>query len=301
MQSILEKIKELKEKRRAIILAHNYQSPEVQDIADVVADSLELGIRARETKAEVIVFCGVRFMAEMASILNPEKKVLMPDETAGCPLADTITPEDVRALRKSYPKATFLAYVNTSAAVKAECDICFTSSNVLRIIRSLPEDKQLVVIPDRHLTEWASRETGRELIPWFGECPVHMEIGEKDIKLIKEQHQGIKVMVHPECRIEVRAMGDFIGGTGGMLKYAQRENAKFFAVATEVGMVHRLSKDNPDKVFLPATLGAICDDMKKITLEKVLYSLENMVYEVKVPEDIAERARNALEAMFRYS
>jgi quinolinate synthase len=298
MQDILAEIERLKKERKAIILAHNYQPPEVQDIADFAADSLELARYSMDIDAEVIVLCGVRFMAEMAHILNPEKIVLLPDEGAGCPLADSITPEDVRRLREEYPDAIFLAYVNTSAAVKAECDICYTSANILEVIGKLPADRRLVVLPDRHLASWAQRKTGREIIIWQGECPVHQAIKEEDVLRVKKANPDSAVMVHPECKEEVIRWAQLVGGTGKMLRFAKESDYKSYIVGTERDMCHRLKREVPQKIFLPANEEAVCEDMKKINLEKVLRSLQTLSYKIELDESIRERARRTIERMF---
>jgi len=298
MQDILAEIERLKEERKAIILAHNYQPPEVQDIADFAADSLELARYSIGIDAKVIVLCGVRFMAEMAHILNPDKIVLLPDEGAGCPLADSITPEDVRILRGEYPDAIFLAYVNTSAAVKAECDICYTSANILEVIGKLPGDRRLVVLPDRHLASWAKRKTGRDIIIWQGECPVHQAIKEEDVLKVKREYPDSAIMVHPECKEEVIRWAELVGGTGKMLRFAKGSDYQSYIVGTERDMCHRLKREVPKKIFLPASEEAVCEDMKKINLEKVLRSLQTLTHKIELEESIRERARKSIERMF---
>lgn len=298
MEDILAEIEKLKKERNAIILAHNYQSPEVQDIADFSADSLELARFSMNIDAKVIVLCGVRFMAEMAHILNPDKMVLLPDESAGCPLADSISPDDVRRLREEYPDAIFLAYVNTSAGVKAECDICYTSANILEVIGKLPKDKRLVILPDKHLARWAREKTGREIISWEGECPVHKAIDKEDILKANKHSPQSAVMVHPECREEVTALSDFVGGTGGMLRFAKNTQYSSYIVGTERDMCHKLKKEIPSKTFIPADEEAICDDMKKTNLLKVLNSLRTLNYQIVLEPDIRERAKRAIEKMF---
>lgn len=298
MQDILAEIERLRRERKAVILAHNYQPPEVQDIADFSADSLELARFSINIDAKVIVLCGVRFMAEMAHILNPEKMVLLPDETAGCPLADSITPEDVRRLREEFPDAIFLAYVNTSAAVKAECDICFTSANILDVIGKLPKERNLVVLPDKHLARWAREKTGREIIAWIGECPVHQAIDKEDIIKVKNLSPSSAVMVHPECREEVVELSDFVGGTGGMLRFAKETGYLSYIVGTERDMCHKLKKEIPQKTFLPADEEAVCEDMKKTNLLKILHSLQTLNHQVILNEDMRKRAKRTIEKMF---
>ncbi len=298
MQDILAEIGRLKKDRRAVILAHNYQPPEVQDIADFSADSLELAKYSMSIDAKIIVLCGVRFMAEMAHILNPDKIVLLPDESAGCPLADSITPEDVRKLREEFPDAIFLAYVNTSAAVKAECDICYTSANILDVISKLPKDRKLVVLPDKHLARWVREETKREIIIWGGECPVHKAIDEENILKMKNLSPLSAVMVHPECREKVVALSDFVGGTGGMIRFAKTTGYSSYIVGTERDMCHKLKREIPTKNFLPANEEAVCQDMKKTNLLKILHTLQTLEYQILLDVDIRERARRTIEKMF---
>ena len=300
MQDILAEINKLKEERKAIILAHNYQPPEVQDIADFCADSLELARYSVDIDAKVIVLCGVRFMAEMAHILNPDKIVLLPDENAACPLADSITPEDVKRLREEFPDAIFLAYVNTSAAVKAECDICYTSANIIEVIEKLPKDRKLVVLPDRNLARWAREKTGRDIIAWQGECPVHQAIKEEDVLKVRKIYPSSAVMVHPECKEEVVRWGDLVGGTGKMLRFAKETNYDCYIVGTERDMCHRLKREMPNKTFIPANEEAICEDMKKINLNKILLSLQTLTHQIMLEENIRERARKTIERMFIY-
>ncbi len=295
--SLVEKILKLKKERNAIILVHNYQIGEIQEIADFRGDSLELSRRASQTDADVIVFCGVHFMAETASILCPDKKILMPDINAGCPMADMVTVERLRALKTKHPNATVVAYVNTSAEVKAETDICCTSTNAVKIIDSLKEAPEIIFIPDKYLSDYAIRRTGRELIPWDGYCPVHVVILPEAVHWQKKVHPEAKVVVHPECTPEVIALADEVFSTSGMCKYAKESNAKEIIVGTEIGLLHRLSKENPNKKFYPASEMAICHSMKLNSLEKILWSLEDMKYEVKVPEEIRIRAKRAVDRM----
>ncbi len=295
--SLVDKILKLKKERNAIILVHNYQIGEIQDIADFRGDSLELSRRASQTDADVIVFCGVHFMAETASILCPDKKVLMPDINAGCPMADMVTVERLRALKAKHPDATVVAYVNTSAEVKAEIDICCTSTNAVKIIDSLKEAPEIIFIPDKYLSDYASRRTGRELIPWDGYCPVHVKILPEAIRWQKKVHPEAEVVVHPECTPEVIALADEVYSTSGMREHAKRSNAKEIIVGTEIGLLYRLSKENPEKNFYPASEMAICPSMKLNSIEKILWSLEDMKYEVKVPEEIRIRAKRAVDKM----
>ena len=296
-KQLLEKIKQLKDMRNAVILAHNYQPGEVQDIADFCGDSLGLSIKAAETDAEVIVFCGVQFMAETAAILSPEKTVLLPDKSAGCPLADMITAEQLRQLKQEHPDALVVCYVNSSAEVKAESDYCCTSSNAVEIVNSIPKDKRIIFVPDQHLGRFVIEKTGRDLLLWPGYCWVHVVITEEDIKNAKAKYPDAVAMAHPECTEPVKELSDAILSTGQMLKYAKESGAKRFIVATETGMIYPLKKQNPDAEFIAASDRAICPNMKKITLEKVLWSLEDMQHEIAVPKEIATKANRALDKM----
>ncbi|OGS20688.1 MAG: quinolinate synthase [Elusimicrobia bacterium RIFOXYA2_FULL_39_19] len=294
---LINRINELKNKRNAIILAHNYQNVEVQDIADITGDSLELSRKASQTKADVIVFCGVSFMAETAAILSPEKKVLLPDTNAGCPLANMINAEDVIALRKKYPNAPVVSYVNTSAAVKAETDIACTSANAIKVVGSL-KGKEIIFIPDKYLGTYVQSKTpDKKLILWEGYCPTHLKILPEHILELKNKYPDAKVIVHPECRTEVANLADAALSTSGMIKYAKESNAKTFIVGTEIGLLHKLKKENPEKTFLPASNLAVCPNMKLITLEKILWSLEEMKPEVLIPKDIREKALNSVNRM----
>jgi len=295
---LVEKIPALKKRRNAVILAHNYQLGEVQDIADFVGDSLELSQRAAETDAGVIVFCGVQFMAETASILCPEKVVLLPDINAGCPLANMITAERLRAKKKEHPQAVVVCYINSSAEVKAESDTCCTSANAVEVIESL-DAREILFVPDQYLGHYVSARTGKEMILWPGFCPTHVRIKPERIKELKREYPQAKVVVHPECKPEVIALADEVLGTGGMCRYAKRDEVREMVVGTEVGIIHRLRKENPGKRFIPVSEQAICPDMKLITLEKVLWSLEKMSPEVKVPEGIRLRAKAAVDKMLK--
>jgi quinolinate synthase len=295
---LVEKISALKKRRNAVILAHNYQLGEVQDIADFVGDSLELSQDAASTDADVIVFCGVQFMAETASILCPEKLVLLPAINAGCLLADMITAERLRAAKKEHPQAAVVCYVNSPAEVKAESDICCTSANAIEVVNSLGP-REILFVPDQNLGHWVSSRTGKKMLLWPGFCPSHVRIKPQRIKQLKQDHPQARVVVHPECTPEVIALADEVAGTGGMCRYAQRDDVREMIVGTELGIIHRLRKENPDKKFIPASEDAICPDMKLITLDKVLRSLEEMGPEVKVPEQIRVRARAAVDRMLQ--
>jgi len=296
-EQLTEKIKKLKAQRNAVILAHNYQPGEIQDIADFTGDSLALSIQAAKTSAEVIVFCGVQFMAETAAILSPEKTVLLPDKHAGCPMADMITAKQLRELKGKHPGALVVCYVNSSAEVKAESDYCCTSANAVEIVNSLPADVEVIFVPDQHLGRFVSEKTGRKMILWPGYCITHAAITEDDIKLARKSHPDALVMAHPECNEPVKALSDKILSTGQMLKFAKQSEAKTFIVATETGIIHTLKKENPDKEFIPAGTRAVCPNMKRITLDKVLWSLEDMQYKVTVQDEIRTRAKRALDRM----
>jgi quinolinate synthase len=295
-EPIAERIRKLKKVKKAIILVHNYQRPEVQDIADFTGDSLELAQKATATDADVIVFCGVHFMAETASILNPEKTVLLPDASAGCPMANMITDEQLRQKKKELPGATVVTYVNSTAAVKAESDYCCTSANGVKVVSQIDND-EIIFVPDQYLGDFIARRTGKTMTLWPGYCPTHVCILPEDIIDRKREHPKAKVVVHPECRPDVIDLADEALSTSGIIRYAAREDVKELIVGTEVEILHRLKKENPGKTFIPASLKAICPDMKKITLDKVLASLETMTPEVRVPEEIRVRARKAVERM----
>lgn len=294
--SLEEKILKLKKERNAIILAHNYQLGEVQDIADFVGDSLQLSQNAAATSAEVIVFCGVHFMAETAAILCPDMTVLLPDTHAGCPMANMINAEKLRKRKQELPGATVVCYVNTTAEVKAESDICCTSSNALKIVESLDSD-EILFIPDQYLGHYVSTQTNKKMVFWPGYCPTHIRILPQHIIRLKQEYPHAKVLVHPECRPEVIALADEVLSTGGMCRYAGRDDVNKMIIGTELGIIHRLKKENPDKIFIPVSEQAICPNMKLITLEKVLWSLEEMTPQVTVPEPIRIKAKAAVDRM----
>jgi quinolinate synthase len=296
-QTIIEKINNLKKKRNAIILAHNYQSGEIQDIADFTGDSLELSRRAADNSADVIVFCGVLFMAETASILSPNKTVLLPDKTAGCPMADMITADQLAELKGKHPDAIVVCYVNSSAEVKAMSDYCCTSSNAVDVVNSIDADKQILFVPDRNLGQFVKESTGRDIVLWPGYCPTHIFATADDVKKIQAAHPAAITLAHPECPVTVRDCADELLSTGQMLKFVKNSNKTEFIIATEIGIIHTLKKQNPQKTFYPASEKFICPNMKKITLEKVLFALEDNKYIIKVPDDIATRARKALDRM----
>ncbi len=294
---LVEKITSLKERKNAVILSHNYQLGEVQNIADFVGDSLELSQKASKTDADVIVFCGVHFMAETASILCPDRIVLMPDVHAGCPMADMITAERLKEKKREYPGATVVCYINSTAAVKAESDVCCTSANAVRIVEKLTDAKEIIFVPDQYLGNYVASQTGREMILWPGYCPTHIRIQPQDISRLKAEHPQAKTVVHPECRSEVIALADAVLSTGGIIRFARETEAKEIIVGTEIGILHRLRKENPTKSFIPASEQAVCPRMKLITLETILWSLENMTHQVKVPERTRLRAKAAVDKM----
>ncbi|MBL7185768.1 MAG: quinolinate synthase NadA [Phycisphaerae bacterium] len=296
-EQLIKRIERLKNDRGAVILAHNYQCGEVQDLADFSGDSLGLSIKAAETDADVIVFCGVQFMAETAAILSPEKTVLLPEKSAGCPMADMINAEQLRQLKQDHPDAIVVCYVNSTAEVKAESDYCCTSANAVEIVNSLPADKRIIFVPDRNLGQFVAERTGRDLVLWPGYCTTHVVITTDDIASARAQHPDAIVMAHPECTAPVRELADELLSTGQMLKFAARSTAKEFIVATEIGIIHALKKQNPQAEFFGATQRAICPNMKKITLDKVIGSLEDMQHKVTVPDDIRIKAKKALDRM----
>jgi len=297
MEKLRDRIAELKEQRDATILAHNYQLAEVQDIADFVGDSLDLSRKAAKTQAKVIVFCGVQFMAETAAIICPDKMVLLPEVAARCPMADMITPEALREKKKRDPGLLVVCYVNSSAEVKAESDICCTSANAVKIVKSLDGVDQVLFVPDQYLGQYVGKQTGKELIFWPGYCATHLRILPQDIVRLKRQYPGSRTYVHPECRPEVIELADEVQSTGGICRSVKESQAQDFIIGTEIGIIHRLRRENPEKRFLAASEQAVCPNMKLITLEKVLWSLEEMQYPVKVPEKIARKARAALDRM----
>jgi quinolinate synthase len=293
---LTEKILKLKKKRNAVILAHNYQLGEIQDIADFVGDSLDLSQNAAKTDASVIVFCGVHFMAETASILCPDKAVLLPDEHAGCPMANMITAPQLRARRKEHPKATVVCYINSSAAVKAESYICCTSANAAGVVEGV-NAKEILFVPDQYLGYYISTKTSKKMILWPGFCPTHARIMPEYIVKLRHENPEAKVVVHPECRPDVIALADEVLSTSGMIRFARREDVQEMIVGTEMGIIYRLKKENPGKKFIPVSEQAICPNMKLITLEKILWSLEEMAPEVKVPEKIRLKAKAAVDRM----
>lgn len=297
-EEMTARIQELKQKRNVIILAHNYQIGDVQDIADFLGDSLDLSIKASQVQEDIILFCGVHFMAETAAILAPEKTVLIPDYGAGCPMAAMLDAEELRRWKRRNPGRKVVCYVNTTAEVKAECDICCTSSNALKVVESIAGD-EILFGPDKNLAAWVARHTDKKIIPWDGYCYVHNNILAKDIKQKRELYPQAEVWVHPECRPEVIDLADRVLSTGKMVKQARETDKKEIIIGTESGIIYRLKKENPDKDFYPAKDLALCLNMKKITLPKVLHSLEELEYKVEVPAEIADKARGAIERMIQ--
>lgn len=296
-EELKKSIKKLLKKRNAILLAHNYEPPEIQDIADLCGDSLELSIKASQTDADVIVFCGVHFMAETASILCPEKTILLPAADAGCPMADMITAKGLIEKRKEMPDVWVISYVNTSAEVKAESDVCCTSANVIQVVNAVPPDKPILMTPDKNLAQYALNHTGRNISYWEGYCPIHNNLRVEQVLKVKNAHPGAPFLAHPECPPEILALADEIKSTSGILAYAAQSNKKEFIIGTEVGILHPLKEANPGKTFIPADPGMFCPDMKKIGLAQIQLALESMGPEVRVPEEIRVRAKAAVERM----
>lgn len=297
-EKLKKQIARLKRQKNAIIIAHNYQRDEIQDIADIHGDSLALSQAVVETRADIIVFCGVHFMAESASILNPEKIVLLPVKEAGCPLADMINVEKLRAKKQEYPDAAVVCYVNSSAAIKAESDICCTSSNALEVVKSLKDYRRIIFVPDKNLGIYVqSLVPDKVIILWEGFCPTHIGLTAEDVKEAKAKYPEAIFIAHPECNLEVLNLAEHIASTGGMFKYVKNSKAKGFIIGTESGILYRLKQENPDKEFYSPSERLICPNMKLTTLGWVARSLEMMVYEVKVKDDIRIRAKVALDRM----
>ena len=294
--SLIDEILSLKKERNAVILAHNYQVPEVQDIADLTGDSLELSKAAAIMETDVIVFCGVDFMAETAAILSSEKTVLLPAADACCPMAEMITAGELRLLKSRHPDAAVVCYVNTTADVKAESDICCTSSNAVKVVNSLHED-QVIFVPDRNLARYAARFTKKEILPWDGFCIVHDQITPEHVKVAQERYPGAKVVVHPECRPEVIDLSDHVASTSGMIRYVCTSPDTSFIIGTEIGILHRINKECPAKNCYPLSGSAVCRNMKKTDLSKVRDTLKTLRPRITVPEDIARSARHSIERM----
>ena len=297
MRSLEEKVRDICRQRHAVILAHNYTLPEVQDLADFVGDSLELSLRAAATQAEAIVFCGVHFMAETAKILNPGRRVLMPDLGAGCPMADMVTAEALREAKAQHPGCAVVSYVNTTAAVKAESDICCTSSNARAIVATISPGRPVLFVPDRNLGGWVQEATDHPMTLWAGYCPTHQRLLPEFVEKVRDAHPEALLVAHPECTPSVRAMADHIASTSGILSFCRTSGRSEFIIATEQGILHRLRRESPGKTFHEAGPHLKCPNMKLSTVEKILWCLEDLAPRVTVPEDVAAKARRALERM----
>ena len=301
-QALIEKINRLKKEKDAIILAHNYQSPEIQDIADFAGDSLELSMKAAEVKEKVIVFCGVQFMAETAKVLSPDKIVILPDEKAGCPMADMINADDLRKLKALHPNAKVLCYVNSSAEVKAEADLCCTSSNAAKIVeQTFSKEQEIIFVPDKWLARVVAERLNRKFIVWDGFCPTHARILPEEIIALKSEFPDALVLAHPECTKEICDLADEILSTGQMSNFAKKSPVQTFIIATEEGMMHRLQKENPEKKFILANKRVICPNMKRITLEKLAASLETLTPEITLDEEIIKKAEKSIRDMVEIS
>ncbi len=295
---LIKEIERLKQEHQSVILAHNYQPPEIQDIADFTGDSLGLSIQASRTDAQTVVFCGVYFMAETAKILSPTKTVIIPEREAGCPMADMITVEQLREMKRRYPGARVLSYVNTTADIKAESDVCCTSANAVEILNNMfDEDEQVLFVPDKYLAAYAAACSNRKVIPWRGYCPSHARILPEDIVRRKQEHPDAKVLAHPECNGNVLALADEVLSTSGMLRYARDSETQDFIIATEAGMLYPLKKENPNKNFYPASDLAVCHNMKKVTLQKLYLALKDEGPTVTLPGETIRRAQKSLTAM----
>ena len=299
-EELKDEINRLRVKRNAVILAHNYQRDEIQEVADICGDSLGLSRQAAATEADVIVFCGVHFMAESAAILSPQKTVLLPVEEAGCPMADMIDLPRLRALKEEHPDAVVVTYVNSSAEIKAESDVCCTSANAVNVVKSL-DAKKIIFTPDRNLALYVARFTDKEIIPYDGFCPTHHLINAGSIERAKEEHPNAKVVVHPECLPDVIDLADHVCSTSGMYKYVQESDAEEFVIGTEVGILYRMRMQNPQKTFHPSNKHILCPNMKMTTLDSLVQSLRHMQYLVEVPEEIGRRARKSLDRMLEIS
>lgn len=294
---LLKEIEELRKKRRTVILSHYYQRPEIQDIADFVGDSLELSRQAAKTDAEVIVFCGVHFMAESASILSPDKVVLLPEEDAGCPMADMITSVDLGRWKEKFPQATVVCYVNTSAEVKAQSDIACTSANAVQVVNSIPPDLDILFVPDKNLGWYIASQTGRELKVWDGFCNTHDRLTREDVLEAKSEHPEALLVVHPECRPEVISLADKVASTSGMLRFIHESSARQFILGTETGLLHQCGKLCPNKMCFPALKKMVCPNMKETTLEKVRNSLVSLEPKIEVEPEVRKLALKSLERM----
>ena len=298
-QQMIQEIMELKKEKNAVILVHNYQRREIQELADHLGDSLGLSKIASETKADIIVFCGVRFMAETAKILSPEKKVLLPQQAAGCPMAEMVSVEDLKALKKEYPQAITVTYVNSTAEVKAETDVCCTSANAVTVVKNVPS-REIIFAPDKNLAAFVQRFTDKKIIPWNGTCYVHDQFTAEEVKRAKAAHPDAVLMVHPECPPEVIDLADEVLSTSGMVIFARQNRATRFLVGTEEGMLHRLKRENPEKQFLIPGAAKSCRGMKMTRLDDLHRALVREQFEINLPEQIMKQARGALERMLHY-
>ena len=296
--NIVEEIIKLKKEKNAIVLVHNYQRPDIQNIADFLGDSLGLAREAAKTNARIIVFCGVRFMAETAKILSPEKTVIIPRKDAGCPMADMITAEDLRILKEKYPGAKVVSYVNTNADVKAESDICCTSANAIEVVRDVKAER-IIFAPDKNLAAYCQRFTDKEIIPWNGYCYVHEKIREEEVRLAKKKFPDALLLVHPECNPSVIDLADEVLSTSGMLNFAKKSDKKRFLIGTEEGLIYRLKKENPGKEFYAAGTPKMCRNMKLTTLNDVYFSLREERYVIELPEEIIKSSGETLKAMLK--
>lgn len=300
-QEMIIEINKLRKEMKAVILAHNYQIPEIQDIADFVGDSFKLSHEAAATDAEVIVFCGVQFMAESAKILSPNKKVLFPVMDAGCPMADMIDVEQLKLFKKEYPDAAVVCYVNSSAKVKAESDICCTSSNAVKVIKSL-NNKRILFVPDQNLGNYISNQVpDKEIICWKGFCPIHQNVKENEIDALRKSYPNIKILIHPECNPSVLEKADFTGSTSQIIKYVKKSEEKEFIIGTEIGILYTLEKENPEKKFYSLSSSLVCHDMKKTTLQDVYDALKQEKNEITVDEGIQIKAYQSLKRMLEIS
>lgn len=295
--SPIEKIERLKKELNAVILVHSYQRPEIQEIGDFVGDSLGLCVKASKTDAEVIVFCGVHFMAETAKLLNPSKTVLIPDANAGCPMAGMAKAADVRKVKEEHPGAIVVCYINSTAEVKAESDICCTSSNAVDVVNSIPRDREIIFVPDKYLGGYTASKTGREMILWPGYCPTHQRILPENIEQKRKEYPNALVLVHPECSAEVANLADEVGSTGYIYDFSAASKKREFLIGTELGILHRLRRDMPEKSFIPITDLAVCPNMKLTDLGKVLLSMENLETKIEIDGDLAERAYAPVKRM----
>ena len=301
MKNIIEKIKKLKEEKKAIILAHSYQNIEIDEVADFVGDSLYLSQKAKETDAEIIVFAGVYFMAQTAKIISPEKKVLLPNLNAGCLMADMIDHDQIIEFKNAHPNIPVVCYINSTAEVKAECDICCTSSNALKIVESL-NSKQVLFVPDANLGKWVERKLNNvEVIAYDGNCPVHNNITVEDIKSARSKYPSAKILIHPECKPEVSKLGDYVGSTSGIINYVKNSSEKQFVIVTEKGVVDRLQRDYPQKEFILIRENMLCESMKLTTLEEILHSLEAEENEITLDENIRQLSSSCIERMLEVS